>query len=83
MNNVGNNQSPEGFICMDAVAEVKILLSNYQAEYGLTSGPTVIAITKSGAHDFHGTAYWYERHEQFNANNFFNNRNGIGKPLYR
>ncbi|HEX6547041.1 MAG TPA: TonB-dependent receptor, partial [Bryobacteraceae bacterium] len=33
---------------MDAVAEVKVLLSNYQAEYGRSSGGTINTITKSG-----------------------------------
>ena len=28
-------------------------------------------------------SYWFKRHEQFNANDFYNNRNGQPKPLYR
>src|SRR5262249_13175691 len=30
-----------------------------------------------------GGGYWYKRHEMFNANDFFSNRNGVLKPLYR
>ena len=40
-------------------------------------------ITKSGTKDFHGSVYYYKRHEMFNANSFFNNRLGVGKPIYR
>jgi hypothetical protein len=33
--------------------------------------------------DFHGSAYWYARNKALNANDFFNNRNGQARPLYR
>lgn len=72
-----------GSTSLDAVAEVKVLLNNYQAEYGRNAGAFVNIVSKSGTRDFHGSAYWFKRHEQFNANSFFNNRNGLRKPLYR
>lgn len=68
---------------LDAVAEVKVLLSNYQAEYGRSSGGTINTITKSGTHDFHGGAYYFLRNEDLNANEFFNNKNGLPRPHYR
>jgi hypothetical protein len=68
---------------MDSIAEVKVLLGNYQAEYGRNSGAIINAVTKSGTRDFHGTGYYYKRHEQFNANNFFNNQRGVVTPRYR
>ncbi len=68
---------------MDAVGEVQVLLSNYQAEYGRNSGSNVNVITKSGTREFHGTASYFKRHEQFNATNFFDNLLGQPKPRYR
>jgi len=68
---------------MDAVQEVKVLTSNYAAEFGRNSGGTISVVTKSGGRDFHGTGWWNHRHEQFNANNFFNNRSGLPRTLYR
>lgn len=70
-------------ISMDAVAEVKVLLNNYQAEYGRMRGAGVQMIGKSGSREFHGTFSYFKRHEQFNATDFFNNRNGVVKPRYR
>lgn len=70
-------------VSMDAISEVKVMLGNYQAEYGRLAGANVQLITKSGARDFHGGASYYKRHEQFNANNFFNNRNGLPAGRYR
>jgi len=68
---------------LDAIAEVKVLLTNYQAEYGRSSGGTINAVIKSGAREFHGGAFYFKRHEMFNANEFFNNRQGLVKPRYR
>jgi hypothetical protein len=71
------------YIPMDTVNEVRVLLSNYQAEYGRYSGANISVITKSGTRDFHGLGSYFKRHEQFNANNFFNNRNAVLRPRYR
>ncbi len=70
-------------ISAEAVAEVKILISNYQAEYGRLSGSNVEIVTKSGGRQFHGAGMYYKRHEQFNANSFFNNRLGLPKAINR
>ncbi len=58
---------------MDALAEVKVLLNQYQAEYGRMRGAGVQMVTKSGTRDFHGSFGYFKRHEQFNANTFVNN----------
>jgi hypothetical protein len=68
---------------MDAVGEVQVLLSNYQAEYGRNAGSNVNIMTKSGTRDFHGMASYFKRHEQFNATSFFDNQLGQKKPRYR
>lgn len=72
-----------GATSIDAIAEVKVVLNTYSAEYGRNSGPTINLVTKSGGREFHGSAYWYKRHEMFNANDFFNNRSGLARPVYR
>lgn len=68
---------------VDAVAEVKVLLTNYQAEYGRSSGGTINAVIKSGTREYHGTGYYFKRNEAFNANEFFRNRDGLPRPRYR
>ncbi len=78
-----NGVNTNTFISMDSVASVKILVSNFQAEFGRKPGAGIQAVTKSGSRKFHGLLYWYKRHEQFNANNFFNNRLGVPEAPYR
>jgi len=68
---------------VDAVAEVRVLATNYAAEYGRNIGGQIQVITKSGGQQFHGSAGVNKRHEMFNANSFFNNYNGQPKSFYR
>src|SRR5260370_26610337 len=56
----------------DAVQEMKVLTSNYQAEFGRNSGGTITVVTKNGPQQFHGSAVWNHRNEEFNANSWSN-----------
>jgi hypothetical protein len=67
----------------DAIGEVKLLTGNYSAEYGARNGGQLNVTIKNGTAQFHGTAYYYYRHEEFNANEFFNNELHVQKPRYR
>ena len=40
-------------------------------------------VTKSGTQQFHGSGWWTHRHEEFNANDFFNNTTGLPRSRYR
>ena len=79
----GSNSSVHNAPNMDAIGEVKVLTSNYQAEYGRNSAGTINVVIKGGTQAFHGSAYWYYRHESLNANGFFLNRTGTQRPIYR
>ena len=76
---------------VDAIGEMKVLLNNYQAEYGARAGGMVNVVIKNGTRDFHGSGFYYKRNEALNANNFFNNAGGLNvgpdgkakRPVYR
>lgn len=74
-----------GFITpsVDAIGEVKVMLSGSQAEYGARSGGQMSVSIKSGTPNFHGSGYYFWRHEMFNANDWNNNKLGVAKPPYR
>jgi Carboxypeptidase regulatory-like domain len=81
--NVRSGSSLDTTVAMDAVAEVKVLLNNYQAEYGKGSAGIINIVTKSGTQQFRGSGYYYFRHEKLNANDFFENAAGREKSRYR
>src|SRR6202040_3977227 len=58
---------------LDSIQELKVLTSNYQAEFGRNSGGTITVVTKNGTQQFHGTGNWSHRHEEFNADSWANN----------
>lgn len=68
---------------VEAIQEFSVLTSNYSAEYGKTSGGVVNAISRSGTNTFHGSAYEFLRNSALDADNFFDNANGVPKPPFR
>ena len=68
----GSNSTLNVYPSLDAIAEFKVLTSNYGAQYGRNGSGTVEVETKSGTNKFHGDVYEYLRNDAFNAQNFFN-----------
>ena len=74
----------------DMVSEIKVLTSGYAPEYGSSVGGQIMAVTKSGSNQFHGSAFefhqdaslkaiqWGKEKAPFNKNNFGAN---IGGPI--
>jgi hypothetical protein len=62
---------------VDALQEVNVQTTNYDARYGRSGGGFVSMVVKSGSNQFHGDAYEYLENGVMNANNFENNLNGI------
>ncbi|HEX5483819.1 MAG TPA: carboxypeptidase regulatory-like domain-containing protein, partial [Terriglobia bacterium] len=67
----------------DALAEFKVLTSNYSAKYGTAGGAELLAVTKSGTKQFHGDAYDFVRNDAFDAADFFLNKNSQKKAPLR
>jgi hypothetical protein len=67
---------------LDSIQEVKVLTSNYGAQYGRTASGTVQVTTKSGGPAFHGNIYDFVRNEAFNSRNYFDISSSKA-PLYR
>ncbi|HKW64486.1 MAG TPA: carboxypeptidase regulatory-like domain-containing protein [Candidatus Acidoferrum sp.] len=63
----GSNSTLNVYPNPEAIAEFKVLTSNYGAQYGRNGSGTVEVETKSGGSTFHGSAFEYLRNEFFNA----------------
>jgi hypothetical protein len=57
---------------VESIAEVKVLTSSYQAEYGRSSGLQITAVTKSGTNKFRGSLYGVFRDSDWNSNSRVN-----------
>ncbi len=67
-------------ITPDMLQELKILTSNFSAEYGVKSNAQVIMVTKSGSNFVHGSAYDFVQNDAFNARDYFD-QTGQASPL--
>ncbi len=67
----GSNATLNSYPNVDAIAEVKVLTSNYGAQYGRNGSATIETVTKSGTRDFHGDVFEFLRNDAFNARNYF------------
>jgi hypothetical protein len=61
----------------DAIAEFRLLTSNYTAEYGRNGGGIISEVIKSGSNRIHGSAFEFFRNRVLDANDFFNIPQGI------
>lgn len=79
----GANLTLLAFPSIDSIAEFKVLRSNYLPENGRSSGGEVNLVTRSGTNAFHGSAYEFFRNDVLQANNYFNNLDGLARPPLR
>jgi len=65
----------------EALQEFRVTTTNADASFGRSSGAQISLVTKSGSNDWHGSGYLYFRPATWlQANDFFNNSNGVGVP---
>lgn len=68
---------------VDELQEFRILTNSFSPQYGLSMGNDVNAVTKSGTRSFHGVAFEFLRNNNLDANNYFNNLNGLARPQFK
>ena len=71
------------FPSVDSLDEFKLQTSTYSAEYGRSLGGVVNLQIKSGTNLLRGSGFEFHRNDALDANNFFNNRAGRGKPSFK
>ena len=62
---------------VDAVQEFKVEQNTYSADIGFGGNTVINVVTRSGSNEFHGSAYEFLQNSALNANNWFNNQNGV------
>jgi hypothetical protein len=78
-----NQGNPNTTISLDNTQTIEVKTANFAAEFGRNNGFHIMAVSKQGSRKLHGSTYYYDRNEAFNANNFFNNRSGTPQTPLR
>ena len=70
---------------LDAIDSFRVLTSNFDAEYGNSSGGQVLVTTKSGTAQVHGSAFEFLRNTALDARNYFSQRSRRlpAEPVWR
>ena len=75
--NHGTGSSATGTsLGIEAIAEFQTLTNTFSAQYG-GNGAVINAVTRSGANNFHGSAYEFFRNSALDARNYFDPRGFI------
>jgi hypothetical protein len=65
---------------IDAVEEIKVHTTMFDAQYGHSNGGAINITTRGGGNQLHGTSYLYRRWSALDANTWTNNSRGLAKP---
>ena len=87
-NNSGSTNLQEGSVQVvqpppDALQEFRVQTRTYSAEFGTSAGAVVNASIRSGTNSFHGSVFEFLRNSYFDANTFFNNKNGVKRGQFK
>ena len=66
-------------IGVETIKEFRVFISAYDAGYSRATGAVLVAITKSGTNNLHGSAFEFFRDDALDARNFFDQ----AKPNFR
>src|SRR5204863_3170597 len=72
-----------GLLGVETVREFQVLVNNYSAEFGRSTGGIVTAVTRSGTHALRGTVFEFNRDSKFDSKNFFDSPDRDIPPLSR
>ena len=65
---------------VDSVQEFRGVVGDPTSQAGQGGGGEFQLVTKSGTDQFHGDVNWYHRDTDLEANDWFNNNAGVGRP---
>src|SRR5437763_11454427 len=72
-----------GLLGVETVREFQVLVNNYSAEYGGSTGGIVVAVTRSGTNALSGSAFEFGRNSKFDTRTYFDDRSQSIPPLKR
>jgi hypothetical protein len=68
---------------VEAIQEFQLLTSQFDAEFGSTSGGVVNAVSKQGTNAFHGVGFFFNQNQTMTSLDYFAAQQGLSKPEAR
>jgi hypothetical protein len=68
---------------VEAITEFTVDTNGFKAEFSHAAGGVMQFVTKSGTNQLHGSAYEFIRNTDFDANDWFSNRAGKARQIYK
>ncbi len=68
---------------VEAITQFTVDTNGFKAEYGHAGGGVMMFVAKSGTNQLHGSAYEFIRNTDFDANDWFSNRAGKARQIYK
>ncbi len=78
--NTNNAYAVNMLLGTNELSEATVVTNPYSPQYGGLGGAQINELTRSGANAFHGNAAYWWNDKNLNANNYFNNQQGIARP---
>ena len=77
---IGARAGAQTRTAIEAIQEFQVLTSQFDAEFGRSTGAVLNAVTKSGGNSFHGSAFAYFQRSSWDETDFFVARAGQEQP---
>jgi outer membrane receptor protein involved in Fe transport len=77
---IGARAGAQARTAIEAIQEFQVLTSQFDAEFGRSTGAILNAVTKSGGNQFTGSAFGYFQRSTWNQTGFFMRREGKSNP---
>jgi hypothetical protein len=77
------NGGAQARIPVEAVQEFQLLTSQFDAEFGQSSGGIVNAVSRQGTNVVHGTGFFFESNQKMTSLDYFAKQQGLSKPEAR
>ncbi|PYQ69131.1 MAG: hypothetical protein DMG04_29490 [Acidobacteria bacterium] len=74
------NGGAQARIPVEAVQEFQLLTSQFDAEFGQSSGGIVNAVSKQGTNALHGTAFFFDQNQAMTSLDYFAKQQNLAKP---
>ncbi|MBW4028467.1 MAG: carboxypeptidase regulatory-like domain-containing protein [Acidobacteria bacterium] len=74
-NDVGSNRTILIYPSNEAIAEFRMLMNDYGAQYGQASGAIISIVTRAGTNDFHGSVFYDGRNDALNPYTYLAKQN--------